>query len=65
MAGKNVNFYSKKSNQVAPSEADLGMIMWERTSPLFQMLMSAGGGEGSSPSKNHVEIRPLRKLTCE
>ena len=42
-------------------KADLGTIMWERTFPLFginQMLKSASGGEGSSPSKNHVEIGP-------
>ena len=53
-------------------QADLGTIiraiMQERTPPLFginQMLVSATGGEGSSPSKNHVKIRPFRKLTCE
>ena len=42
--------------------------MRERTSPLFginQMLVSATGGERSSPSKNHVKIGSLRKLTCE
>ena len=42
--------------------------MRKRTSPLFginQMLVSATGRKGSSPSKNHVKIGSLRKLTCE
>ena len=57
-----------KSAIRSPLQADLGTIMRERTSPLFginQMLLSAGGRETSSPSKTHVEIGPLRKLTCE
>ena len=29
------------------------------------MLVSATGGEGSSPPKNHKKIGSLRKLTCE
>ena len=65
VAGKNVNFYAKKSNKVAAS----GRFIHDharKTSPLFginQMLVSATGGEGSSPSKNHVKIGSLRKLT--
>ena len=30
-----------------------------------QMLVSATGGDVSLPSKNHVKIGSLRKLTCE
>ena len=49
VAGKNVNFYAKKSNQVAAS----GRFRHDhagRTSPLSginQMLVSASGGEGT------------------
>ena len=60
--------FSAKSPIRSLLQADLGMIMRERTFPLFginQMLVSAGGRKGSSPSKNHVKIGPLRKLTCE
>ena len=53
-------------------QADLGTIMLEimreRTPPLFginYMLVSTTGGEGSSPSKNHLKIGPLTKVTCE
>ena len=62
-----MNFYVKSPIK-SLIEADLGMIMQERTSPLFginQMLVSASGGEGSSPWKNHVKIGLLRKLTSQ
>ena len=59
MARKNKNFYAQKSNQVAASGRFRHDHVTKRTSPLFginQMLVSATGGEGSSPSKNHVKI---------
>ena len=67
MAGKNVNLYGKSPIR-SLLQADLGTIMRERTSPLFginEMSVSAAGGEGSAPLKNHVKIGSLRKLTCE
>ena len=67
VAGKNVNFYAKSPIR-SLLQADLGTIMQERTPPLSginQMLVSAVGREGSSPSKNHVKIGSLRKLACE
>ena len=67
VAGKNVNFYAKNPIR-SLIQADLGMIMRGRTSPLFginQMLVSAVRGEGSSPSKNQVKIGSLIKLICE
>ena len=64
---KERDFYTKSPIR-SLLQADLGTIMQERTSPLFginQMLVSATGGEGSSPSKNHVKIGPLKKLINE
>ena len=65
---KERDFYVKMSNQVAASGRFRHDLMRERTSLLFgvnQMLVSASGGEGSSPLKNQVKIGFLRKLTCE
>ena len=62
-----MNFYAKSPIR-SLLQADSGTIMRERTSPLFwinQMLVSAGVGEGSSPSKNHVKIGSLGKRTYE
>ena len=64
-----MNFYAAKSNQVASS----GRFRHDHAReniPFFginQMLVSATGGEGSSPSKNHMKIGSLRKkkLTCD
>ena len=67
VAGKNMNFYIK-----SPTRSLLtGRLRHDdarKNIPLFginQMLVSATGGDGSLPSKNHVKIGSLRKLTCE
>ena len=45
VAGKNVNFYAKSPIR-SLFQADLGTIMWERTSLLFEINQMLGGGEG-------------------
>ena len=58
----------RKSQIRSLLQADLGMIMRERTSPLFginQMLVSDAGERRVITIENHVKIGPLRKLTCE
>ena len=58
-----MNFYAKSQIR-SLLQADSGAIMLEGIFPLFgtnQMLMSASGGEGSSPSKNHVKIGACEK----